>query len=186
MQGGAVDLRQGATVTVTTEDVLGTAERISTSYRALPRDVRSGDPILLDDGALRLEVRDVVGCEVRCEVMVGGTLRDRKGMNLPGTPLSTPAITEKDRHDLEFARELGVDFFALSFVRRPEDVIEAKALAGDIPVIAKIEKPQAIENLSALGKDFNFGFLEQRAGYDINQRIIEYSSDSTHARAAMV
>ena len=171
MQGGAVDLRQGATVTVTTEDVLGTAERISTSYRALPRDVRRGDPILLDDGALRLEVRDVVGGEVRCEVMVGGTLRDRKGMNLPGTPLSTPAITEKDRLDLEFARELGVDFFALSFVRRPEDVIEAKALAGDIPVIAKIEKPEAIDAREAIadaadGLMVARGDLGVEAGFD--------------------
>jgi len=171
MQGGAVDLRQGATVTVTTENVLGTVERISTSYRALPRDVRRGDPILLDDGTLRLEVRDVVGGEVRCEVMVGGTLRDRKGMNLPGTPLSTPAITEKDRHDLEFARELGVDFFALSFVRRPEDVIEAKALAGDIPVIAKIEKPEAIEAREAIadaadGLMVARGDLGVEAGFD--------------------
>ena len=171
IRGGEVTLRQGDAVTITTEDVLGTAERISTSYRALPSDVRRGDPILLDDGLLRLEVRDVVDNEVRCEVMTGGTLRDRKGMNLPVSPLSTPAITEKDRQDLEFARELGVDFFALSFVRRAEDVVEARELAGDIPVIAKIEKPEAIEAREAIadaadGLMVARGDLGVEAGFD--------------------
>ena len=107
--------------------------------------MRPGDPILLDDGLLRLEVDEVAGHDVRCTVVVGGTLKDHKGMNLPGTALSTPAVTDKDKADLVFARELGVDYFALSFVRRPEDILEAKQLAGDIPVIAKIEKPEAIE-----------------------------------------
>jgi pyruvate kinase len=171
MRGGEVTLRQGEMVAITTEDVLGTAERFATNYRALSEDVRPGDPILLDDGLLRLEVREVEGQEVRCEVMVGGTLRDRKGMNLPGTPLSTPAITEKDRADLEFARELGVDYFALSFVRRAEDIVEAKRLAGDIPVIAKIEKPEAIEAREAIadaadGLMVARGDLGVEAGFD--------------------
>jgi len=124
---------------------VGTPGLISTNYTRLADDVRVGDPILLDDGLIRLEVESIDGGEVLCVVKVGGLLKDRKGMNLPGTQLSTPAITDKDRTDLEFARTLGVDYFALSFVRRPEDVMEAKALAGDIPVIAKIEKPEAIE-----------------------------------------
>ncbi len=171
MHDGAVELRPGEIVTLTTEDVLGTSERFATNYGALSEDVRPGDPILLDDGLLRLEVRDVLDGVVRCEVMVGGTLRDRKGMNLPGTALSTPAITAKDRLDLEFARELGVDFFALSFVRRAEDIVEAKALAGDIPVIAKIEKPEAIEAREAIadaadGLMVARGDLGVEAGFD--------------------
>ncbi len=171
MRDGAVTLRPGEIVTVTTEDVVGTADRFSTNYGALSEDVRPGDPILLDDGLLRLEVREVDGHDVRCEVMVGGTLRDRKGMNLPGTPLSTPAITEKDRLDLEFARELGADYFALSFVRSAEDIVEAKSLAGDIPVIAKIEKPEAIEARAAIadaadGLMVARGDLGVEAGFD--------------------
>ena len=171
MQGGSVELRPGEIVTVTTEDVVGTAQRFATNYRALSEDVRPGDPILLDDGLLRLEVRDVLDGVVRCEVMVGGTLRDRKGMNLPGTPLSTPAITEKDRLDLQFARDLGADFFALSFVRRAEDVVEAKELAGDVPVIAKIEKPEAVEAREAIadaadGLMVARGDLGVEAGFD--------------------
>jgi pyruvate kinase len=129
---------------------VGTPGRIQTSYAALADDVRPGDPILLDDGMLRLEVLDVTGGEVRCEVVVGGMLKDRKGMNLPGTALSTPALTEKDRADMEFALSLGVDYFALSFVRKPEDVTEAKRLAGGTPVIAKIEKPEAIDAHEAI------------------------------------
>jgi pyruvate kinase len=150
IEGGAVELVEGAAIEITTEDVIGTEARVSTSYAALPDDVGPGDRILIDDGLLELEVEEVRDRIVRCKVTVGGTLKDRKGMNIPGTPLSTPALTAKDREDLAFARELGVDFFALSFVRRPEDVLEAKALAGPIPVIAKIEKPEAIQHLSAI------------------------------------
>ena len=145
MAAGGVMLEAGAQVTVTTEQLIGTSDRFSTAYEALPGDVRPGDPILLDDGLMRLEVNEIAGNNVRCTVVVGGTLKDSKGINLPGTPLSTPAVTNKDRADLAFARSLGVDYFALSFVRRPEDVLEAKSLAGDIPVIAKIEKPEAME-----------------------------------------
>jgi len=144
MAGGGIELADGSEVIITTGGEVGTPHRISTNYPALPDDVKPGDPILLDDGLMRLEVREVRGRDVVCEVVVGGRLGDRKGMNLPGTQLSTPALTDKDRSDMEFARELGVDFFALSFVRRAADVLEAKELAGDVPVIAKIEKPEAI------------------------------------------
>jgi pyruvate kinase len=150
MEGSGVRLDPGSTVTIVSDEVIGTPERISTNYRALADDVEIGDPILLDDGLLRLEVTDLKGAEVVCRVIVGGTLRDRKGMNLPGSDLSTPAVTDKDRRDIEFARELGVDYFALSFVRRAEDVAEAKRLAGEIPVIAKIEKPQAIDQCEGI------------------------------------
>ncbi len=148
--GDATELVEESEVTITTESLLGDSTRFSTNYKSLPTDVVKGNRILLDDGLLELEVLDVEGQEVRCKVIVPGILKNNKGMNIPGTPLSTPALTQKDRKDLAFARELGVDYFALSFVRNPEDVIETKTLAGDIPVIAKIEKPDAIENLEAI------------------------------------
>jgi pyruvate kinase len=171
MAGGGVELEAGSQLTVTTVEVVGTPGRISTSYAALPDDVRPGDRILLDDGLLRLEVEAVEGREVTTRVVVGGTLKDHKGMNLPGTPLSTPALTDKDRDDLDFARELGVDLFALSFVRRAEDVHEAKRLAGDVPVIAKIEKPEAIDHREAIadaadGLMVARGDLGVEAGYE--------------------
>jgi pyruvate kinase len=171
MAGGCAELAGGARLTITTDDVLGTADRISTTYRALADDVRPGDPILLDDGLLRLEVEEVRGREVMTRVVVGGALKDRKGMNLPGTALSTPALTDKDRRDLEFALDAGVDYVALSFVRRPEDVLAAKRLAGAVPVIAKIEKPEAIEHREAIadaadGLMVARGDLGVEAGFD--------------------
>lgn len=149
-EAGKVELGAGQMFTLTTEDVPGNERRVSTNYRLLPQDVHVGDRILLDDGMLELRAEEVRPPEVRCRVVVGGALSDHKGMNIPGSGLSTPALTEKDRTDLEFARGLGVDFFALSFVRRPDDVREAKALAGDIPVIAKIEKPEAVEKIAEI------------------------------------
>jgi pyruvate kinase len=171
MAGGHVDLLSGSRLAITTDEVLGTADRISTTYRALARDVRPGDSILIDDGLIRLEVEGLRGREVITRVMVGGTLRDRKGMNLPGTPLSTPALTDKDRSDLELALALGVDYIALSFVRRPEDVHAAKRLAGGVPVIAKIEKPEAIDQREAIadaadGLMVARGDLGVEAGFD--------------------
>ena len=150
MQNGAVTLVKGRQITLTSQSVLGTAERISHSYASLARDVRVGDPILLDDGLLQLKVDAIKGEDVVATVIDGGTLKDHKGMNLPGTPLSTPALTAKDKDDLAFGLELGVDYFALSFVRNPEDLKEAKALAKGTPVIAKIEKPEAVARLEAI------------------------------------
>ncbi|MBW2733007.1 MAG: pyruvate kinase [Deltaproteobacteria bacterium] len=124
--------------------------RIPCSYEAIAEDVAVGDPILLDDGRLGLEVLAVEDRCVRCRVDVGGLLTDHKGINLPGVALSTPALTEKDRHDLELGLELGVDYVALSFVRSAEDVKAAKALCGEIPLIAKIEKPEAIDCIDAI------------------------------------
>jgi pyruvate kinase len=148
--GGAVPIAAGAAFELTAEKIVGDARRVSTTYEPLAKDVRPKDRILLDDGLLELEVVAIVGEIVRCRVVVGGVLKSHKGMNIPGTPLSTPAMTDKDRDDLAFARKLGTDYAALSFVRRPEDVIEAKALAGDVPVIAKIEKPEAIAQLDGI------------------------------------
>ena len=144
MKGGKVELVKGAELTITTRDVVGSAELFCCSYEALPRDVEAKDRVLLSDGRLELEVLATSGDEVRCKVVVGGELGSRKGINLPGVKLSTPALTDKDRRDLALGVELGVDYVALSFVRNPEDVKEAKELAGDIPVIAKIEKPEAV------------------------------------------
>lgn len=150
MTGGAIPLVVGAPIVLTNHPVIGTPERISHSYPALPRDVHPGDRILFDDGLLEVVVERVDMDDVHCRVVTGGQLKNKKGMNLPGAKLSTPALTQKDKQDMAFARELGVDYFALSFVRTPGDLAEAKQLAGDIPVIAKIEKPEAIENLDAI------------------------------------
>jgi pyruvate kinase len=155
VKGEAVQLVRGARIAITTDpSVEGTAELISTTYAALPRDVKAGDQILLDDGNLELKVVGVSGDRVDCEVVDGGPLKSSKGMNLPGVALSTPAITEKDRDDLAFGLRAGVDYVAMSFVRRAADVLEAKALiaqlGGDAPVVAKIEKPQALEDLAAI------------------------------------
>ncbi len=155
VKGDAVVLVKGARITITTDlGVEGTAERISTTYAALPQDVKPGDRILLDDGNLELRVLGSSGQAVDCEVVDGGPLRSHKGMNLPGVMLSTPAITDKDREDLAFGIQAGVDYVAMSFVRRAADVRQAKelvrALGADTPVIAKIEKPQALEDLTAI------------------------------------
>jgi pyruvate kinase len=155
VKDGEVGLVKGARLAITTDiAVEGTAELISTTYDLLPRDVKAGDQILLDDGNLELRVLGAAGNRVECEVVDGGPLRSSKGMNLPGVMLSTPALTEKDRRDLVFGVQHHVDYVAMSFVRQAEDVLEAKALIramGEaIPVIAKIEKPQAVENLEAI------------------------------------
>ncbi|MEM7449585.1 MAG: pyruvate kinase [Myxococcota bacterium] len=149
---GPIELVTGQRFVLSTKkDLAGDATRVSVSYEPLARDVRPGDRILIDDGLLRLRVENTTENEVHCVVEVGGPLSDRKGLNLPGAKLSTPALTEKDKHDLEFAvRVLRVDYIALSFVRHPTDVEEARQLADDTPIIAKIEKPEAVENLTAI------------------------------------
>jgi pyruvate kinase len=150
MTNGQVSLEKGKAICLTATEVLGTSERVSHTYLPLARDVKPGDPILLDDGLLQLRVESIKGDDVLCRVVDGGMLKDKKGMNLPGSALSVPALTEKDKKDIVFGRELGVDWFALSFVRTPQDVIEAKELAGGIPIIAKIEKPEAVNRLDEI------------------------------------
>jgi pyruvate kinase len=148
---GSCDLEPGADFVITTREVPGSETIVSTTYQGLPHDVKAGDTLLLDDGLLSLEVMAVDGSDVHTRVLVGGVLKNNKGINLPGVKVSAPAMTEKDKRDLEFGLKVGVDFVALSFVRSPDDVREAVRLAtrGDrrVPVIAKIEKPEAIENL---------------------------------------
>jgi pyruvate kinase len=155
VKDGEVQLVKGARLAITTDlSVEGTAELISTTYELLPRDVAAGDQVLLDDGNLELRVTGIADGRVLCEVVDGGRLRSNKGMNLPGVMLSTPALTEKDRRDLVFGVQHRVDYVAMSFVRRAEDVLEAKSLVKAMgeatPVIAKIEKPEAVENLDAI------------------------------------
>ncbi len=153
-EGGLCRLETGARFTLTTEPVVGNAERASTSYPLLPREVRPGDRILLADGAVELRVLSTAPHSVYTEVVSGGLVGDRKGVNLPRVPLSLPSLTPKDLADLELARDPGVDIVALSFVRRPEDVrslreeLEQRGL--DLPVVAKIEKPEAWDNLEAI------------------------------------
>jgi pyruvate kinase len=136
---------------LTARDVPGDANIVSVTYKPLPRDVKPGDAILLDDGLLKLVVDHVEGEDVHTTVVEGGPLSNNKGLNMPGSALSAPALTDKDKRDLDFAvNQLHVDYLALSFVRNPEDVREAQALAKGVPVIAKIEKPEAVEQLGAI------------------------------------
>ncbi len=152
--GGRVTLAPGEPVTVTTRDVVGGPGLIPSQYTALARDVRQGDHILLDDGMIELRVESVAGSEVGCTVLYGGLLKDRKGMNLPGIAVSAPSLTDKDRADARFALELGVDFLALSFVRRPQDVEDLRQLIRGsgpaTPIIAKIEKPEALDAIDEI------------------------------------
>jgi len=147
-------LKAGGQVTITTRDVEGTAERISTTFKNLPHEVSAGSRILLCDGKIELRVHDVAGEEIHCDILNGGTLGEQQGINLPGAALSIPALTEKDRKDVEFGLQHGVDAIALSFVRSAADVIEAKKIIvshkKEIPVIAKLEKPQAIDRLEGI------------------------------------
>ncbi len=147
---GPVNLIEGQTFTLTTRAVKGDATEVWCTY-PLANDLHSDDVVLLDDGLLRFRVREVSGEDVVCVVEVGGPLSDRKGINVPGARLSVPALTPKDHVDAKLARELGVDYLALSFVRRPSDLDEARALIGEgVPIIAKIEKPEAVDNLVAI------------------------------------
>ena len=154
MQGGAMQLTAGTEVTVTTRELLGQGNLIPTIYRGLPKDVGPGDRILLDDGLMELKVLRVEGEDVRCLVVSGGLLKDRKGINLPGAKVSAPALTDKDREDLQFCIKEQLDYVALSFVREAADVLELKAIlernGSGLKVIAKIEKPEAVINFVAI------------------------------------
>ena len=168
--GGQIRLGTGAVVTVTTRPVLGRQGLIPSQYRALHRDVKPGERILLDDGNLALKVLSVEGHEVRCRVIEGGVLSDNKGMNLPHSKLSTAALTAKDRADARLAVELGVDFLALSFVRRARDVELLKRhlrrLDADIPVISKIEHPDAVADIDAIMRE-SYGIMIARGDLGI-------------------
>ncbi len=148
---GPVALAPGDLFTITTETVPGDRHLVSTTYAGLPGDVRAGDRILIDDGRVSLEVLSVDGPRVSTRVLEGGTVSNNKGLNLPGVAVSVPALSEKDEADLRWALHLRADFIALSFVRSAADVEDVRRIMAEegeyLPVIAKIEKPQAVENL---------------------------------------
>ncbi len=146
-----VQLVKGAYVTLTSKDLLGTSKRISVSYPYLPEEVKRGDPILLNDGLIELKVTSTDNKEIKCKIIVGGSLSSHKGINLTRGVLKVRSLTPKDRSDLIFGIRLGVDLVALSFVRKGEDILDAKRVIGkhkaNIPVIAKIEKHEALKNI---------------------------------------
>ena len=147
-------IKTGSVVIITPRDIAGTPTRISTTFPDLAREVEPGTRILLSDGLIELRVRSLRGKDVVCDVLNGGMLGEHKGINLPGVALSIPALTAKDRKDLEFGLKHGVDMVAISFVRSASDVSSVKQIlarhGSDIPVIAKLEKPQAIDHLEEI------------------------------------
>ena len=156
---GPVEVRAGDRFTITTREVPGDARICGTTYAGLPGDVAPGDPVLIDDGRVRLSVLEVSGTDVLCEVVVGGRLSNNKGINLPGVAVSVPALSEKDTDDLRWALRIGVDYIALSFVRSAADVDDVRAVMAEediyVPVIAKIEKPQAVANIDEIVDAFD-------------------------------
>lgn len=150
----SIKLKEGGEIILTSKTLVGDENKISVSYPRLARDVKKGDMILLEDGTKRLEVAQIKGEDVVCKIIVGGELKPRKGVNLPGAKLSISALTEKDKKDILWGIENGIDFIALSFVRSAKDIFELKSLLeknqAAISVIAKIEKREAIENLGEI------------------------------------
>ncbi len=152
-------LNVGDRFTITTEDVVGTKDRVSTTFKGLPGDCRVGDSLLIDDGKVSVRVESVTETDVVTIVEVPGPVSNNKGINLPGVAVSVPALSEKDKTDLRWALKLGADFIALSFVRNARDVEDVHAIMAEegrfVPVIAKIEKPQAVKNLTEIVDAFD-------------------------------
>jgi len=156
---GPHDLAVGDVFKITVEDVLGTKELCGTTFKGLPQDVAPGDPLLIDDGRVKLRVLETDGTVVTTEVVVAGTVSNNKGINLPGVAVNVPALSEKDEADLRWGLRLGADYIALSFVRDADDVTRVHEIMAEeerrVPVIAKIEKPQAVDNLEAIIEAFD-------------------------------
>ena len=156
---GPVLLVNGQNFTITTDDISGDKEKVSTTYKDLPGDVKKGDPILVDDGKIRLEVIEVKGNNVLTRVSEGGTISNSKGLNLPGVAVNVPAMSAKDEEDLIWAIDNDCDWIALSFVRNSKDIQDVHRIMDKvgkrIPVVAKIEKPQAVENLANILESFD-------------------------------
>ncbi|HED10947.1 MAG TPA: pyruvate kinase [Caldithrix abyssi] len=149
---GPVRVKAGELFTITTDDIPGDQYKVSTTYKNLPNDVKPDDNILINDGLIQMKVQKTTATDVFCEVVIGGILYDRKGINLPGVEISEASLTEKDLRDLQFGLEHGVDYVALSFVREAADIRDIKERMGSraVPVVAKIEKPEAVENIDAI------------------------------------
>src|SRR5579884_639431 len=153
-KNGSTFLQDGATFTITTEPVEGDEQIASTNYSEFARDVKPGDPVLLADGSVQLRVLSTDGVSAQCQVISGGPISDRKGINLPGVNISTPSLSKKDIADAHFGVEQDVDFFALSFVRQARDILRLRHLLEEVdakqPIIAKIEKPEGWQNLDSI------------------------------------
>jgi pyruvate kinase len=156
---GSEQWANGETVVITSDDVEGTHDRVSCTYRRLPTEVRAGDRLLIDDGKVAVEVIDVTGPDISCRVVEGGPVSNHKGVSLPNVAVSVPALSDKDADDLRFALRLGVDMIALSFVRSPDDIKLVHEIMDEVgrrvPVIAKIEKPEAVDRLEAIVNAFD-------------------------------
>ncbi|MCH7811436.1 MAG: pyruvate kinase [Chloroflexi bacterium] len=184
----AVELRVGASFRLTSREVPGDANVATVTYRQLPQDVRTGDKILLDDGAMELRVEACTDEEVQCVVVRGGRLLAHKGVNLPGVAIRAPALTDKDKDDLQFGLEQGVDMVALSFVRRPQDAEAARRIIGQagrkVPLLAKIEKPEALDQLDGILRAFD-GVMVARGdlGVELSPEKVPVAQKRIIARA---
>jgi pyruvate kinase len=185
---GAVELVAGKRVTITTADVLGDAELIPSQYDALPRDVRNGDRVLLNDGAVELVVERIDGEHVHCAIIAGGMVGDHKGINLPGSTVSAPSLTAKDREDAQFALAAEVDFLALSFVRSARDIRDLRELVNASPthvgIVAKIEKPEALGNSEEIIKESDAIMVARGdLGVELNPEQVPLAQAQLIARA---
>ena len=173
---GPHELLRGDIFTITTDEVEGTKERCGTTYKGLPGDCKSGDRILIDDGKVSLEVVEVKGNDVVTKVTQPGFVSNNKGINLPGVAVSVPAMSEKDIEDLRWGLRAGADFIALSFVRSAKDIDDVHAIMDEVgirrPVIAKIEKPQAVDNLEEIVEAFD-GIMVARGDLGVEMPIEE-------------
>ena len=175
-KAGPHDLARGDIFTITTDEVEGTKDRVGTTYKGLPGDCKPGDRILIDDGKVTVEVVEVKGNDVVTKVIEPGAVSNNKGINLPGVAVSVPALSEKDMDDLRWGLKAGADFFALSFVRSADDIVDVHRIMDEvgirIPVIAKIEKPQAVENLQGIVNAFD-GIMVARGDLGVELPIEE-------------
>ena len=175
-KAGPHDLARGDIFTITTDEVEGTKERVGTTYKGLPGDCKPGDRILIDDGKVTVEVVEVKGNDVVTKVIEPGAVSNNKGINLPGVAVSVPALSEKDMDDLRWGLKAGADFIALSFVRSADDIVDVHRIMDEVgirvPVIAKIEKPQAVENLQGIVNAFD-GIMVARGDLGVELPIEE-------------
>src|SRR5579863_815109 len=183
--GGPVRLAAGDEFMITTEDIPGDQHEASTTYEGLADDVRVGDRVLIDDGNVQLDVTSVAGKRVRLRVVVGGKISDHKGINLPGVNVSTPALTDKDEADLRWALATGADIVAMSFVRSPDDAHFARKIMTDlgrahVPLIAKIEKPEAVAVLPDIVDAFD-GIMVARGDLGVEMPLEQVPAIQTQA-----
>ena len=175
-KAGPHDLARGDIFTITTDEIEGTKDRVGTTYKGLPGDCKAGDRILIDDGKVTIEVIEVKGDDVITKVIEPGAVSNNKGINLPGVAVSVPALSEKDMDDLRWGLTAGADFIALSFVRSADDIVDVHRIMDEVgirvPVIAKIEKPQAVSNLQEIVNAFD-GIMVARGDLGVELPIEE-------------